>query len=399
MMVFQDKTVGQILTLQRGYDITKKEQSLGDIPIVSSSGISSYHNEYKSEGPGVVIGRKGTLGTVHYLKENFWPHDTTLWVKDFKGNDSRFISYFLKTMKLELFDTGASNPTLNRNHVHKIRVLFPTIKVQSKISAILTAYDDLIENNKRRIAILEKMAEEIYREWFVRFRFPGYQTAEFEKGIPKKWNEKLISEFVAFKSGFSFKSETYEVDARYGVVTIKNVHDGKFISECSDYIAEPPSKLPKHCFIKNGDILMSLTGNVGRVCIAAGNDLLLNQRVALLKPCNMNYSHYIYWLFRQKSMLTYCEMISTGAAQQNLSPIKLGEQKLFFPLDDLIQKFQFLVEPIMSQVSNLIISNEKLTNTRNKLLPRLIAGKLSVENLDIQFPPSMQNEINNKDVA
>lgn len=96
------------------------------------------------KGPGVVIGRKGTLGTVHFIKSpHYWPHDTTLWVKDFKGNDPRFLSYFLQTLKLENFDVGASNPTLNRNHIHKLKIIFPkNVDTQKRIGAILSAGAD-----------------------------------------------------------------------------------------------------------------------------------------------------------------------------------------------------------------------------------------------------------------
>ena len=125
MSTFSKVKIGDVLTFQRGFDITKEEQYDGDVPIVSSSGVSSYHNKWKVEGPGVVIGRKGTLGTVHFMQKNFWPHDTTLWIKDFKGNNPRFLSYFLRTLRLENFDVGASNPTLNRNHIHKIQIVFP----------------------------------------------------------------------------------------------------------------------------------------------------------------------------------------------------------------------------------------------------------------------------------
>jgi type I restriction enzyme S subunit len=139
MSGFEEVKLGDIVTFQRGFDITKAQQTPGDVPIVSSSGVSSYHNAYKQQAPGVVIGRKGTLGKVHFLSCNYWPHDTTLWVKDFKGNDPRMVYYFLQTMQLENFDTGSSNPTLNRNHLHKITTFFPTEKsIQRKIAATLT---------------------------------------------------------------------------------------------------------------------------------------------------------------------------------------------------------------------------------------------------------------------
>ena len=225
--VFREVKLGEELTFQRGFDITKAEQTIGGVPIVSSSGVSSYHNKSKVAGPGVVIGRKGTLGTVHYVPTNFWPHDTTLWVKDFKHNEPRFLYYFLQTLRLENFDTGASNPTLNRNHVHKIKVIFPEKEAQKKIAAILSAYDDLIENNKRRIVLMEKMAEEIYREWFVRMRFPGHEKVKFVKGVPEGWERKKFGEYCMLKRGYDLPDSQIE-QGPYPVVastSIKAYHN------------------------------------------------------------------------------------------------------------------------------------------------------------------------------
>ena len=324
-----------------------------------------------------------------------FPDSIIGFVADTEKSHTKYVKYCLDTFKLQMqsISQGTTQDNMSVEKLLSIDFPAPNLQSQNKIAATLSAYDDLIENNKRRISLLEKMAEEIYREWFVRFRFPGYKNAEFEKGIPKKWAEKNISDFVNFKSGFSFKSKSYEQGSQYGIVTIKNVHNGKFIPDCSDSIAEPPSNLPEHCFIEKGNILMSLTGNVGRVCIAYGNNLVLNQRVALLKPKVVKHSHYIYWLFRQKSMTTFCEMISTGAAQQNLSPIKLGSQKLFYPDEKSLEKYQVIVDPVMEEISILLHLNRMLEKAKNMLLPRLISGKLSVENLDIQFPPSMQQEV------
>ena len=96
-MSWQNCTIGDQITLQRGVDITKKTARPGEVPVISSGGTSTYHDTAISEGPGVVIGRKGTLGTVFWSEGPYWPHDTTLWVKDFKGNDPRFVYYFLQT--------------------------------------------------------------------------------------------------------------------------------------------------------------------------------------------------------------------------------------------------------------------------------------------------------------
>jgi type I restriction enzyme S subunit len=107
--------IGRKITLQRGVDITKDEQNEGQVPVVSSGGASSFHDRALACGPGVVVGRKGTAGSVYYVEEDYWPHDTTLWVRDFRGNSPRFVFYKLGAMDLARFDTGSANPTLNRN--------------------------------------------------------------------------------------------------------------------------------------------------------------------------------------------------------------------------------------------------------------------------------------------
>lgn len=140
----------ELAVLQRGFDITKKNQRPGDFPVVSSGGIASYHDEAKVTGPGVVIGRKGSLGTVHYIASDYWPHDTTLWVKDFKGNNPRFVAYLLETMQLKRFDTGAANPTLNRNIVHGEKIAIPPKDQQVEIGEALEAVESKISIHERR---------------------------------------------------------------------------------------------------------------------------------------------------------------------------------------------------------------------------------------------------------
>jgi type I restriction enzyme S subunit len=121
----------------------------------------------------------------------------TLWVTDFKGNNPRYIYYFLKTLHLENYDSGGANPTLNRNHIHDLQISYPNREIQDRIADILSAYDDLIENNNRRIALLEEAMHILYREWFVRMRFPGYEHVHMVDGLPEGWEETVIDQ--AFK--------------------------------------------------------------------------------------------------------------------------------------------------------------------------------------------------------
>ena len=150
------------------------------------------------EGPGVVIGRKGTLGTAFYVAGNYWPHDTTLWVKDFKGNDARFIYYLLRSIPLERLDSGSANPTLNRNYAHLIKAEAPRPSTQKKIAAVLTALDTKIDLNNRINAELEALAKTIYDYWFVQFDFPDANGRPYKtSGGKMVWNEALKREIPA----------------------------------------------------------------------------------------------------------------------------------------------------------------------------------------------------------
>ena len=373
------------MTFQRGFDITKAEQTLGPVPIVSSSGISSFHNRAKVSGPGVIIGRKGTLGTVHYVTQDFWPHDTTLWVRNFKENIPEFIAYFLRTLRLENFDTGASNPTLNRNHIHKIEVLFPQDTcVQRKIAAILIAYDDLIETNKRRIALLEKMAEELYREWFVRMRFPGWRDTPSVKGVPDGWQIKPLSELATFLNGYAFKPTHWGSDG-IPIIKIKEMNSGV----SSDTPRNPGDDIPSKYHFDDGAILFSWSGTLLALIWDQGPGLL-NQHLFKVDPKPGIPRSFLFLAF--SFSIPLFEVLTTGATMQHIKRKELSFVKVNTPPPDLLEEFDDLVAPLLDAKLAINQLNRTLSQTRDLLLPRLISGKLSVEDLDIQFPPSMCEE-------
>lgn len=172
-------------TLQRGHDLPSQNRKNGEVPVISSSGITGYHSKAKVKGPGVITGRYGTLGKVFYEENDYWPLNTTLYVKNFKGNNPKFIYYFLKALNFDHLSSASAVPGLDRNVLHGLKIEIPKISTQNKIVSILSTYDELIDNNNQRIALLEEMAEEIYKEWFIRFRFPGHETAHFMMGFLK----------------------------------------------------------------------------------------------------------------------------------------------------------------------------------------------------------------------
>ncbi|MFC5282103.1 restriction endonuclease subunit S [Pedobacter alpinus] len=115
--------LGELVEFQRGYDLPKSEFKTGNIPVISSNGVLGYHNVAKVKSPGITIGRSGTVGLPHLIKQDFFPHNTSLFIKDFKGNNVKYIFYLLKSLKLNDYKSGSGVPTMNRNHLHPIKVL------------------------------------------------------------------------------------------------------------------------------------------------------------------------------------------------------------------------------------------------------------------------------------
>jgi type I restriction enzyme S subunit len=389
MTEFHQTKLGDMLTFQRGFDITKSEQNEGTVPIVSSSGISSYHNKAKVKGPGVVIGRKGTLGTVHFLKEDFWPHDTTLWIKDFKGNCPRFLSYFMPALKLENFDVGAANPTLNRNHVHGIKVVFPRKrKLQERIAAILSAYDELIETNQRRIALLEKLAEQIYREWFVRLRFPGHEKVKKIKGVPEGWRVAELRELAKVNPS-SISRQNKPENILY--VDISSVSTNRIEGITPYAFNDAPGRARRR--VEHGDVIWSSVRPANRaysLIFDPPENLIVSTGFAVIRPNKKTPFTFLFFAVTSNSFVDQMTAVAKGAAYPATSFDDFEKAKLLVPTDGLLSGFHDVAEPLFRQKHLLQEQNTHLTRTRDLLLPRLISGKLSVEDLDIQFPPGME---------
>ena len=391
MNTFSEARIGDILTFQRGFDITKAEQTEGEIPIVSSSGISSYHNAWKQNGPGVIIGRKGTLGTVHFVEGRYWPHDTTLWIKDFKGNDPRFLYYFLQTLHLENFDTGASNPTLNRNHLHKIKVLFPQdTDVQVRIAAVLRAYDDLIHVNNERIAVLQATASEIWREWFVRMRFPGCDSAQFVKGIPADWSGKRLDAIGSVNETSLGKTERPEV-IQYvdiGAVTTNRIANPKILP-----IEDAPGRARR--IVQHGDIIWSSVrpGNRAYCLIhSPPANLIVSTGFAVIRPKpNMPYT-FLHQAVTTDAFVDEMTLVAKGAAYPATSFDDFERALILVPTDELIQRYHQTCVPMYELQNNLVSHNKHLEQARNMLLPRLIANRFDIAQCNIACPPSMREE-------
>lgn len=270
---------------------------------------------------------------------------------------------------------GAAQRTISLSSLQNLTINLPDLPTQRRIASILSAYDDLIENNRRQIKLLEEAAQRLYREWFVELRFPGHESVKVVDGVPEGWMKGTVDNIVKLLSGYPFKSSEYVSSGKYRLITIKNVKDGEFSPDNVDYIDQLPDKVPSHCILTEGDILLSLTGNIGRVCIVNGYNYLLNQRVAKLQTLHPAYA---YCMFRSKEMLNKMTALSNGVAQQNLSPIRAEKIRILIPSSNLLFQLKNIVEPIISQI---ILLNNQITfacEARDRLLPELMGREIEV---------------------
>ena len=286
-----------------------------------------------------------------------------------RGLSQDFLRYLVSSKYfasyIEPIVTGVNVPHISGKQIGDFRIPLPEIDIQEKVAALLATYDDLIENNKRRITLLENMAEEIYREWFVRFRFPGWQEAEFEKGLPAGWSIKRLNDILVLQYGKALKSEdrvegTVPVYGSSGVVGFHN-----------EALVERPG------------IIVGRKGNVGAI---HWSDVAFYPIDTVYYVVSDLSKHFLYYLLHSVNF------INNDAAVPGLNRKQAYSNEVLVPKSGLIEQFEELVKPLYDQKRSLIKMNDNLEKTKNQLLPRLISGKLSVENLDIQLPPSMQSD-------
>lgn len=371
-------TFDEFVRLNRGFDLPESKIVAGEYPVVASTNIKAYHNAYKVKPPVVVTGRSGSLGKVQYIDSKCWPLNTSLYSKDFRGNNPKYIYYFLQTMHLEKYNAGAGVPTLNQNHLQRLKIVVHDIDEQKKVSDILSAYDNLIENNNKRIRLLEQMAENLYKEWFVRFRFPGYEDTEFEDGMPRGWvREKIGLHYNTCSGGTPSRThEEYYTDGTIPWVKTGEIKDG-IIIHTDECITEAGIKGSSAKLLPQGAVVMAMYGvNIGMLAYL-DSEMTCNQACCVFNDKNeINSRHYLFhYLY---SIRDYLLLIGFGAAQQNLSQDLIKKVKIVIPPAELIKEFDKQKEPLYQTIRALMMQNDKLIKQRDALLPRLMSGKLEV---------------------
>ena len=278
------------------------------------------------------------------------------------------------------FDTGATRGNINAKTYGDMEIELPSRKIQNRIVSILSSLDRKIELNNKINADLEEMAQAIFKNWFVDFEpFKDGKFVDSELGmIPEGWKVGTIGDIVEFQNGFTFSSKDFSENGEYKIITIKSVQDGCLVTEGSSKVTEYPTKMPAYCKLQSGDILLSLTGNVGRCCLVTETNLLLNQRVAKIKAKECYDNSFSYALFRLKETKELLISISRGTAQANLSPVEASKLPMVIPSEDARKSFSMISDSIMNKIISIHIENSRLSLLRDTLLPRLMSGELEV---------------------
>ena len=371
-------TFDEFVRLNRGFDLPESKIVDGEYPVVASTNIKAYHNAYKVKPPVVVTGRSGSLGKVQYIDSKCWPLNTSLYSKDFRGNNPKYIYYFLQTMHLEQYNAGAGVPTLNQNHLQQLKIVVHDIDEQKKVSYILSAYDNLIENNNKRIKLLEQMAENLYKEWFVRFRFPGYENTKFVDGIPADWKILRMSDFCYVTDGTHDTPKPVN-DGGVPLVTGKCIKNG-FIdfNEPYNISYQDHESISKRSGLQTGDILFSNIGTVGTTCLVNYDREFSVKNVIIFKPDNIKVSNYLYSWLNSDSIQAIFATQTNGASQQFVGLNFMRRFKILVPNENVLDLYSGRIKPIRTEIVKLHDINENLTKQRDMLLPRLMSGKLEV---------------------
>lgn len=359
-MSWCDVHLGDVIRLKRGHDLPASDRVPGEIPIVSSSGITGFHSVAKVAGPGVVTGRYGTLGEVHYVKGDYWPLNTALYVEDFKGNQPRYVAYLLMTLELGSQNAAGAVPGVNRNTLHQMTVRVPDKETQHRIVEVLSAYDDLIATNQRRIALLEDGARRLYREWFVHLRFPGHESVPVKDGVPEGWERGSLDRALFLQRGFDLPNGSRiagDVPV-YASTGINGFHN--------DAKAVGPG------------VVTGRSGTLGQVHYVAKDFWPLNTSL-WVKEFRRVSPIVAYFLLSELNL----EQFNSGASVPTLDRKTVHQASVLLPSPDLVEKFDTLVQPLFDQIDALKAGIDSTSKARDLLLPKLMSGQLDVSGIHL----------------
>lgn len=293
-----------------------------------------------------------------------------------------YFVYLLRTASIRNamsnYVSGAAIPRIVLKDFKKMKMdIVANMSVQKSVSSFLLSYDNLIEVNNKRIKALEQMAENLYKEWFVRFRFPGHENAEFENGIPKEWIIQRMEKYCKVTDGTH--DTPLQTENGVPLITGKCIKDGFIDFSIAYLISEKDhEKIKKRSGLNSGDILFSNIGTVGTTCLVNYYREFSVKNVIIFKPNSYIKSLYLYYCLTSKPMQELFATQTNGASQQFVGLNFMRKFKILLPTEEILFHFYQLVQPLQDERNKLHFINKNLIKQRDLLLPRLMSGKLEV---------------------
>ena len=393
MVEWPTRTLGDLVTLQRGIDLPSTKRSEGDVPVMGSFGVTGFHNEAAMLGPGVTVGRSGaSIGVVSYIDRDYWPLNTCLYVKDFHGNNRRFAYYLLSCLDLSNYNSGSAQPSLNRNFIHPIPLAFPARHEQDAIAELLGLIDDKIELNQRMNETLESMARAIFRDWFVDFgptrakaegREP-YLAPELWDLFPETLNDedtavgwaaiplKQLGRVVTGKTPSTKNPAFFGDDMPF--LKIPDMRGRIYVLRTSTSLSEEGVKSQKQKTLPAGSVSVSCIATPGLVTFNH-RDTQTNQQINTIIPSDRRQSHFVFWSCRRLAAAVM-RGGSGGSVFHNMNKSSFENLRVVYPGKEFARCYSKTV----NHIHNCILLNEyesdTLGQTRDLLLSKLMSGEI-----------------------
>ena len=384
MSEWVEKRLGDFISFKYGkmpYDNIKKDSGL--YPIFSGYRITGYCSDYNIEKGELVIVARGVGGTGDVKITPQRCYLTNLAIAfDVNANvaNKQYLFYLFAPSKLRYLDSGAAQSQITITDLQRVKISLPSLPTQTRIADILSAYDDAIENNNRRITLLEKAARELYCEWFVRFRFPGYGSVRFVNGLPEGWEIKRMDNFCHVTDGTHLSPK--QLTKGIPLITSRCINNGFIDFSKAYFISESDhEEIKRRSGLDSGDILFSNIGTIGRICIVDYDREFSVKNVIIFKPNNSTEMTYLYYLMISPTIQNIFASQTTGASQQFVSLDFMRSFKILVPDKQLLEKFGCLIMPILNAKQALQSQSQNLARQRDLLLPRLVSGRLDVTKL------------------
>jgi type I restriction enzyme S subunit len=400
MTSWRDVTLGDVCELKRGYDLPRGSRKAGSVPVISSSGPTGFHSEAKVVAPGVVTGRYGTLGQVFYVAEGFWPLNTALYVRDFKGNDPRWVAALLESMNLAQHDGAAAVPGLNRNQLHRLPVRAPDLRTQQIISSVLNALGNLIENIHKRIELLEEMTRATYREWFVNFSYPGHERVPLVDSqlgrIPQGWKVQRVAAIASRQrsavTGGPFGSKLGRKDYRDdGVPVLRGANlrvGGGFDESDLVFVTTEKANELRSSLAGPGDIVITQRGTLGQVGMIPPRPrydryLLSQSQMKITTDPEVAAPSFVYAQIASTDTTQrfIAQAMTAGVPHVNLALLR--DFPMVVPPIDIQRMFTAAADQIWANAHALSSQRLSLVSLRDSLLPKLVSGQVDVSSLDL----------------